>query len=86
MSIISNILPESTRMGSLTMFCKPNSLTISSSLLYLLAVLLSVICCLPQLISGMLKAPAMTTLGGFCVICIVLSEIHGRLQRIGGGH
>ena len=43
------------------MFCRPNSLMISRSLLCLLAVLLLVICCLLQLISGRLKSPAMTT-------------------------
>ena len=51
------------------MFCRPNSLMISRSLLCLLVVLLLVICCLLQLISGRLKSPAMTTFGGvFCVL------------------
>ena len=51
------------------MFCRPNLLMISRSLLCLLAVLLLVICCLLQSISGRLKSPAMTTFGGiFCVL------------------
>ena len=68
-SIRSRILPESTRVGLFIMFCRPNSLMISRSLLCLLAVLLLGICCLLQLISGRLKSPAMTTFGGvFCVL------------------
>ena len=64
-SIRSRILPESIRVGLFIMFCKPNSLMISRSLLCLLAVLavccwLLVIFCLFQLISGRLKYPAMT--------------------------
>ena len=51
------------------MFCRPNLLMISRSLLCLLAVLLLVICCLLQSILGMLKSSAMTTFGGiFCVL------------------
>ena len=50
------------------MFCRPTSIMISKSLLCLLAVLLLVVCCLLQLISGRLKSPAMTTFGGFCVL------------------
>ena len=51
------------------MFCRPNSLMISRSLLCLLTVLLLVICCLLQFISGRLKSPAMTIFGGvFCVL------------------
>ena len=68
------------------MFCRPNSLIISRSLLCLLAVLLLVICFLLQLISGRLKSLAMTTFGGFLVFYVVLSEIHARLQAIGDGH
>ena len=48
-SITSRILPESIRVGLFFMFCRPNSLMISRSLLCLLAVLLLVICCLLQL-------------------------------------
>ena len=69
MSIRSRILPESIRVGLFNMFCRPNLLMISRSLLCLLAVLLLVICCLLQSISGRLKSPAMTTFGGiFCVL------------------
>ena len=55
-----------------TIFCNPNSLIISSSLLCLLAVLVFVVCWLSQSMSGRLKSPAINTLGIFCVICIVL--------------
>ena len=46
------------------------------------------ICCVPQLISGRLMSPVITTLGVFLFICsiIVLSEIRGGLQGIGDGH
>ena len=81
-----SVLPESTRVDSFTMFYKPNSFFISSSLLYLLAVLFSVICCLPQLISWRLKSPVMTTFCVLCVFYIVLLQIRGALQRIGDGH
>ena len=68
------------------MFCKPNPIMISRSLLCLMVVLL-VICCLLQLVSGRLKYPAMTTFGGFvCVFYTVLSENRARLQAIGDGH
>ena len=62
MRIRSRILPESIRVGLFNMFCRPNLLMISRSLLCLLAVLLLVICCLLQSISGRLKSPAMTTM------------------------
>ena len=42
-SMWSRILPEAVRVGSLTMFCSPKPLVISSSLLCLLAVLLLVV-------------------------------------------
>ena len=38
-SMRSRMLPDSMRVGSFTIFCSPNSLIISSSLLCLLAVL-----------------------------------------------
>ena len=38
-SMRSRMLPDSMRVGSFTIFCNPNSLIISSSLLCLLAVL-----------------------------------------------
>ena len=46
-------------------FCNPNSLIISSSLMCLLAVLVFVVCWLSQSMSGRLKSPAITTLGVF---------------------
>ncbi len=49
----------------ITIFCNPNSLIISSSLLCLLAVLVFVVCWLFQSMSGRLKSPAITTLGVF---------------------
>ena len=55
------------------MFCRPNSLMISRSLLCLLAVLLLVVCCLLQLISGWLKSPAMITFGE--VLCVLYSFV-----------
>ena len=61
------MLPDSMRVGSFTIFCNPNSLIISSSLLCLLAVLVFVVCWLSQSMSGRLKSPAITTLGVFCV-------------------
>ena len=60
-SIRSRILPESISVELFIMFCRPNSLMISRSLLCLVAILLLVIYCLLQLISGRLKYPAMTT-------------------------
>ena len=67
------MLPDSMRVASFTIFCNPNSLIISSSLLCLLAVLVFVVCWLIQSMPGRLKSPAIkTTLGVFCVICIVL--------------
>ena len=42
-SMRSRMLPEAIRVGSLTMFCSPKSLVISSSLLCLQAVLLIVV-------------------------------------------
>ena len=54
-------------LGRLTLFCNPNSLIISSSLLCLLAVQLFVVCWLSQSMSGRLKSPAITTLGAFFV-------------------
>ena len=68
----SRMLPDSMRVGSFTIFCNPNLLIISSSLLCLLAVLVFVVCWLSQSMSGRLKSPAITTLGVFFVICIVL--------------
>ena len=68
----SRMLPDSMRVGSFTIFCNPNSLIISSSLLCLLAVLVFVLCWLSQSMSGRLKSPAITTLGVFFVICIVV--------------
>ncbi len=50
------------------MFCRPNSLMISRSLLCLLAVLFLAISCLLQFISGRLKSPVMSTFGVFCVL------------------
>ena len=43
-SMRSRMLPDSMRVGSFTIFCNPNSLIISSSLLCLLAVLVFVVC------------------------------------------
>ena len=63
----SRMLPDSMRVGSFTIFCNPNSLIISSSLLCLLAVLVFVVCWLSQVMSGRLKSPAITTLGVFFV-------------------
>ena len=72
-SMRSIMFPDSMRVGSFTIFCNPNSLIISSSLLCLLAVLVFVICWLSQSMSGRLKSSAITRLGVFfCVICIVL--------------
>ena len=65
MSTRSIMLPDSMRVGSFTIFCNPNSLTISRSLLCLLAVLVFVVCWLSQFMSGRLKSPAITTLGVF---------------------
>ena len=42
-SMRSRMLPEVIHVGLFTMFCSPKSLVISSSLLYLLAVLLLVV-------------------------------------------
>ena len=61
----SRMLPDSMRVGSFTIFCNPNSLIISSSLLWLLAVLVFVVCWLSKFMSGRLKSPAVTTLGVF---------------------
>ena len=68
------------------MFCRPNSLMISRSLLCLLAVLLLVVCCLLQLISGRLKSPVVSTFSVCFLFYIVLSEIRARLQAIGDDH
>ena len=62
-SMISTMLPVSMRVGSFTIFCNPNSLILSSSLLCLLVVLVSVICWLSQSMSDRLKSPAVTTFG-----------------------
>ena len=56
-SMRSRMLPDSMRLGLFTIFCNPNSLIISSSLL---AVLVFVVCWLSQLMSGRLKSPAIT--------------------------
>ena len=73
-------------MDAFTTSCKPNSLIISISLLCLLAVLLSVICCLPHLISGTLKCPAITTFV-LCVFYIVFfPETLGGFEGIGDGN
>ena len=72
LSMRSRMLPDSISVGLLTILCNPNSLIISSSLLCLLAVLVFVVCWLSQSMSGRLKSPAITTLGVFFVICIVL--------------
>ena len=64
-SMRSRMLPDSMRVGWFTIFCSPNSLIISSSLLCLLAVLAFVVCWLFQSMSGRLKSPAITTLGVF---------------------
>ena len=85
-SIRSRILPESIRVGLFIMFCRANSLMISRSLFYLLAVQLLVICCLLQLISGRLKSPAMTTFGVFLCSTSFYQEIPARLQAIGNDH
>ena len=50
-SMRSRMLPDSMRFGSFTIFCSPNSLIISSSLLCLLAVLAFVVCWLFQSMS-----------------------------------
>ena len=71
-SMRSRIWPDSMRVGSFAIFCNPNSLIISSSLLRLLVVLMFVVCWLSQSMSGRLKSPAITTLGVFVGICIVL--------------
>ena len=74
-SMRSRMLPEAMRVGSFTMFCSPKSLVSSSSLLCLLAVLLLVVWLFVQLISGRLKSPAMTTLGGvFCDLYSLVRE------------
>ena len=44
----SRMLPESMQVGLFTMFSSPNSLIISSNVLYLLAVLLFIVCCHPS--------------------------------------
>ena len=64
-SMRSRMLPDSMSVGSFTIFCNANSQSISSSLLYLLAVLVFVVCWLFQSMSGGLKSPAITTLGMF---------------------
>ena len=51
-SMRSRMLPDSMRVGSFTIFCNPNSLIISSSLLCLLAVLVFVVCWLSQLVQS----------------------------------
>ena len=72
-SMRSRMLPDSIRVGSFTIFCNPNSLIISSSWLCLIAVLMIIVCCLSQFMSGRSKSLDITTLGMFlCVICIVL--------------
>ena len=70
----SRMLPDAMRVGSFTIFCNPNSLIISSSLLCLLAVLVFVVCWLSQSTSGRLKSPAIKyyVRRVLCVICIVL--------------
>ena len=40
----SRMLPDSMRVASFALFCNPNSLVISSSLLCMLAVLVFVVC------------------------------------------
>ena len=66
-SMRSRMLPDSMRVESFTIVCNPNTLIISSSLLYLLAVLVFVVCWLSQSMSGRLESPAITTLGvSFC--------------------
>ena len=62
-SMRSRMSPDSMRVGSFSMFCNPNSLIISSSLLCLLAVLVFVVYWLSQSMSGRLKSQAITTLG-----------------------
>ena len=57
------MLPDSMRVGSFTIFCNPNSLITSSTLLCLLAVLMFVVCYLSQSMSGRLKSTAITPLG-----------------------
>ena len=64
-SMRSIMLPDSMRVGSFTIFCNPNSLIISSSLLCLLAILVFVVCWLSHFMPGWLKSPAITTLGVF---------------------
>ena len=64
-SMRSGMLPDSMRVESFTIFCSPNSLIISNSLLCLLAVLAFVVCWLFPSMSGRLKSPAITTLGVF---------------------
>ena len=63
----SRMLLDSMRVGSFTIFCNPNSLIISSSLLCLLAVLVFVVCWLSQSMLGGMTSPAITTLGVFFV-------------------
>ena len=72
-SMRSRMLPDSMRVGSFTIFCNPNSLIISSSLLCLLAVLVFVVCWLSQSMSGRLKSPAITTLG--VILCDLYSFV-----------
>ena len=62
-SMISRMLPDSMRVGSFTIFCNPNSLIISISLLCLLAVLVLSFVGYPSLCQVGLKSPAITTLG-----------------------
>ena len=49
-SMRSRMLPDSMHVGSFTIFCNPNSLIISSSLLCLLAVLVFVVCWLSKFV------------------------------------
>ena len=65
MTMRSRMLKDSMHVGSFTIFCNPNSLIISSSLLCLLAVLVFVVCLLSKSMSDRLKSPAITTSGMF---------------------
>ena len=66
----SRMLRDSIRVGSFTIFCNPNSLIVSSSLLCLLAVLVFVVCWLFQFMSGRLKLPAITTVAELVLVAV----------------
>ena len=60
----SRIFPESSQVGSFTIFVKPYSLTISCSLLCFVAVCWFIVQRFSQLMSGRFRSPAIITDGG----------------------